>query len=63
MGALVLQYKYANDSRMSYGEKGVDDTFEIFKNGPNISNCEELLKLPCKNILKLKTNRNGTGSF
>ena len=48
MGALVLQYKYANDSRKSYSEKGVNDTFEIIKNGPNISNCEELLKLPDK---------------
>ena len=52
---------YASDSRKSYGQKGVNDTFEIIKNGPNISNCEELLRLPCMSILRLKSNRTGTG--
>ena len=41
----VFQYDYACDSRSNFGEDGINDTFEIFKNGPTISNCDKVVKL------------------
>ena len=41
----VSQYEYACDSRSSFGEDGINDTFEIIKNGPIISKCDKVVKL------------------
>ena len=41
----VSQYEYACDSRSSFGEDGINDTFEIIKNGPIISKCDKVVKI------------------
>ena len=43
----VSQYEYARDSHSNFGADGINDTFEIIKNGPIISKCD----VSCKVII------------
>ena len=54
----VSQYEYANDSRKNYGEIGVNDTFEIIKNGPNISKCDRVVKIALDDYFKAQKQQN-----
>ena len=41
----VSQYEYTSNQRKNFGEEGINDTFEIVKNGPCISKCDKVVRM------------------
>ena len=47
--SFVSQYEYGNNSRRNYVEDGICDTFEIQKDGPLVSKCDNLVRTALDN--------------
>ena len=58
----VSQYEYTSNHRKNFGEEGINDTFEIVKNGPCISKCDKVVKMSLDNYFGDK-NVNGWHFF
>ena len=54
----MSQYEYASNSRRNYIEDGINDTFEIQKDGPLVSKCDNLVRTALNNYFGDK-NRKG----
>ncbi len=42
--SFVSEFEYSNNSRVNYSEKGLCDVFEIQKDGPLVTRCDNLVK-------------------
>ena len=42
---LVSMNTYTSTHRKNFGEEGINDTFEIVKNGPCISKCDKVVRM------------------
>ena len=47
--SFVSQYEYGSNSRKNYSEDGICDTFEIQKDGPLVSKCDNLVRTALNN--------------
>ena len=50
----VSQYEYTSTHRKNFGEEGINDTFEIVKNGPCISKCDKVVRMSLNNYFQDK---------
>ena len=50
----VSQYEYTANSRKNFSEEGINETFNIVKNGPPINKCDKVVNIAMKDYFKDK---------
>ena len=48
----VSQYEYTANSRKNFSEEGINETFNIVKNGPPINKCDKVVNIALKDYFK-----------